>query len=757
MVFAKFGLASHSSSSSLASQDHSNHEDHPLELQINIESPPCVLYGSAMESSGALLNGLLTVSVKNDDFITATNSNSLTPINSHQRRQISSTLSSSLSYLSLSNMHHHGSGDELAASKSVSSLSGPQRTLKSLVLNTVELALIQRVHYERPFRLDSTPFNNCSSCKNKMKEFHRWTIIDKPTELVVGNHSFPFSHLIPGTLPVTTHMGLNSHTTVKYELMAVVTYRHPFRGKGESAKRVLRLSLPIPITRSVLRGADKTSLRVFPPTDLTANAVLPNVVYPKSTFSMELRIEGVCTKDRRWRMRKLNWRIEEKTRIRAYACEAHKSKLKHIEEKVRQDQECEERLKKGTKPMKRTYGAGPQVRMTVTPPHLPSLQQPDASNGHTAPNLNIQSSAAETESNEDEADNDLQDTSSAFVHPSDDAMREEILEHQQRLRQQQIAEELKQESLLYTEEVRIIADGEMKNGWKSDFSGNGSIGLVTDIDCMKLNSGVTNPVNHASTRHTSTKPNEENINVSCDIEDPSLGIYVSHQLYVEIIVAEEHIQNSAGTDDTRGQVTPASSTPVRQKNSADQRLAELSPIFAERENKPIPSSDHHTTNANGTRVVGVPTGAARVLRMQFRLTVTERSGLGISWDDEVPPAYHDISLLSPPGYVDTAFNTKLSDPASATNTSSDGTMMSSEKAEALSGSQLEVIRPPPALHHSSNSSSTLNSWIQFSDIDNVMSIQGAEPGFNSVLTPQNTRTMVIPNISEFLDTDRITQ
>ena len=44
-----------------------------------------------------------------------------------------------------------------------------------------------------------------------------------------------------------------------------------------------------------------------------------------------------------------------------------------------------------------------------------------------------------------------------------------------------------------------------------------------------------------------------------------------------------------------------------------------------------------------------PTGAARVLRMNFNITVTERSGLGISWDEEQPPLYENVPA-SPPGY-----------------------------------------------------------------------------------------------------------
>lgn len=47
-----------------------------------------------------------------------------------------------------------------------------------------------------------------------------------------------------------------------------------------------------------------------------------------------------------------------------------------------------------------------------------------------------------------------------------------------------------------------------------------------------------------------------------------------------------------------------------------------------------------------------PTGAARVLRMHFNVTVTERSGLGISWDEEQPPLYQNVPA-SPPAYGNT--------------------------------------------------------------------------------------------------------
>jgi hypothetical protein len=81
----------------------------------------------------------------------------------------------------------------------------------------------------------------------------------------------------------------------------------------------------------------------------------------------------------------------------------------------------------------------------------------------------------------------------------------------------------------------------------------------------------------------------------CDVESP-IGFLVSHSLVVEVIVAEEYVPNIK---------------------------------------KPQLST---------------PTGTARILKMSFKLMVTERGGLGISWDEEQPPIYTDVPA-SPPGYI----------------------------------------------------------------------------------------------------------
>lgn len=87
-----------------------------------------------------------------------------------------------------------------------------------------------------------------------------------------------------------------------------------------------------------------------------------------------------------------------------------------------------------------------------------------------------------------------------------------------------------------------------------------------------------------------TKPSHK---VCCDVDSQS-GLDVKHNLVIELIVAEEFVPN---------------------KN---------------------------------TNLI-TPTGAARVLRMQFALIVSERAGMGISWEEEMPPMYDDVPP-SPPGY-----------------------------------------------------------------------------------------------------------
>lgn len=701
MVFSKFGNHRKPQSllSSLNLNSQSINNEHPIELSIDIESSPCVLYGSATESSGCVLSGLLNLKVKephrllssDDDLMSVSSTSSRNP----------SKINHSIITQKLSHSSHlrHDIISPLGANNSL--LDSISYTKISLVC--VTLSLIQKVYYNHPFQPNLQEIMTCMNCKTKITELNRWDIVNKRTKIPIGIHAFPFSHLIPGSTLATSNLGSTSTTQVKYELVAVATYLPPKKiSRQKEGERLIQLTLPISITRSILRGPDRNSLRVFPPTDVTATAVLPNVVYPRSSFPLELRLEGVSSEDRRWRMRKLVWRIEEKVRVRCNACNIHKTKLKKLEQETKESEALGP--KRSVKQTKWTSEIGPQITVSVA----------------TVENTHINLSELYNEHHEDNGNQDMQNNSSLetdrdFIHPSDDAMRQEIVAHQARLRQQQIQEELKQETALFTEEIRTIASGDVKTGWKTDFDGNGKIELVTDIDCMSLNSGVSNPVNNASTSRPCIHDQQHNITVACDIEDPNLGIYVNHLLLVEIVVAEEALQYFSGHPVVK------KSTPTIQSNNSniDQRLAELSPMFATRNSTPNvlhlecieddtpvqPESKDTNKLNNMSRIIGVPTGAARVLRMQFRMVITERSGLGISWDEEVPPTYQDIKFLSPPGYTE-VLNKVSSQQQSLFNPDSlpqnSNISYSNGLTSTTNSTKVNTPTPPPIVHlHSS--------------------------------------------------------
>lgn len=750
------GNKSHSNGSdSSHAADRKSHKEHAVELSIDIESPPCVLYGAATESSGALLSGLLTLNIK-DPYATESIASSITPVNSSDgkgRNTLSSTLSTTLSHLSLSSP----TLSPVQSSTNMKIMSGYTK----VAVKSVTLTLVQKFHFHKPFLPDLHSAQTCMNCKSKTTDMKRWEIQKTVTDLSVGKHSYPFSYLIPGSVPAKSSLGLNSETQIKYELIAVATYKDPHRGKNShSNDQLLQLSMPISVTRSIPRGPDKNSLRVFPPTELTAMAVLPNVIYPKSTFPLELKLNGVSSSDRRWRMRKLGWRIEEVTRVRSNACKIHKHELKQLEKTIGKKES--EKSKKPGASIKRYGDSGPHIRVSVATAEnapLPSTGDPTAGN---APADNSNNPGDQDQ--EDEEPND-------FIHPNDDALRQEISLQQQLLREQQIEQELKNSTKLFIEETRTIARGEMKSGWKTDFDNSGQVELITDIDCMTLNSGVTNPITNVSTSNPHNDSIKQQVNVSCDIQDPTLGIYVNHILAVEIVVAEEALQYANGQPIKKSE-SPSTALNV---NNVDQRLAELSPMFANRNQargRPVDaeaitpvnskssvksngSSKGTSSPATGSRIIGVPTGAARVLRMQFRLNFTERSGLGISWDEEVPPIYQDVKLLSPPSYENVASKRSLSQ---RFNVSTDDTSTSEVSTEMTSSIPQKMTPPPLAHHHNSTSSFRALSAVQSPQLDNIISIQGNVPFHDNILTPHATRDIVrVRNVSELLETDRITQ
>ncbi|KAL8930627.1 MAG: hypothetical protein Q9208_000498 [Pyrenodesmia sp. 3 TL-2023] len=310
-------------------------------------------------------------------------------------------------------------------------------------LTSVDMACNGNTVCKKPVAKD------CPDCINKHSTLKTWRFITEPTTYAHGTHRLPFSYLLPGHLPATTHTSL-ANIDYALEAKAVTTLAD-----------TITIHHPLRVQRALQPTPEKQSVRIFPPTNLTINVIHAQIIHPIGSFLVQFRMNGVVTKEKdastRWRIRKMDWRIDEHTRNVSPACPKHAHKVGG-------------------------EGKGQQH-----------------------------------------------------------------------------------------EDVRMIGGDSIKKGWKTDFDTVGGGQIEMEFPAQ-IRPG-SNPV--------------------CDVDSPT-GLVTMHLLIIEIIIAEEHVKNSG----------------VKH---------------------------------------AVPTGAARVLRTQFKVTVTERGGLGVSWDEEIPPMYEDVPV-SPPGY-----------------------------------------------------------------------------------------------------------
>ncbi|XRM45342.1 Endocytosis regulator [Aspergillus tubingensis] len=220
-------------------------------LDVIVESPPLVCYGSPANSTGALFSGRLKISIS-----------------------------------------------ELAG---------------MVTLDTFDMRLMSRLTTKKPVSRD------CANCASRTEELTHWNFLTEPLHLKNGDHEFPFSYLFPGHLPASCNGSLGQ---VEYFLSARA---HNVNGEEYTYE------MPVHIKRAILPGNDKSSIRIFPPTNLTGRIVLPSVVHPIGTFPVQMTLSGIVDKKEdtqtRWRLRKMMWRIEEHQKIVSTACTKHAHKI----------------------------------------------------------------------------------------------------------------------------------------------------------------------------------------------------------------------------------------------------------------------------------------------------------------------------------------------------------------------------------------------------------------------------------------------
>lgn len=183
-----------------------------------------------------------------------------------------------------------------------------------IVLKEIEMVLVGSVVFKKP------AIKDCLDCSIKTNELKKWTFVTEPVRYKVGKYCFPFSYLLPGHLPTTSHSPLGN---IEYELRAHA---------NTNFKGAINYTRTLTVQRALQPFTDRTSTRIFPPTNIVTTVVLPATVHPIGEFLLQIRLSGIvkCLKEnvqQRWRVQKLSWRVEEYANIISPACPKHQHKL----------------------------------------------------------------------------------------------------------------------------------------------------------------------------------------------------------------------------------------------------------------------------------------------------------------------------------------------------------------------------------------------------------------------------------------------
>jgi arrestin-related trafficking adapter 1 len=182
-------------------------------------------------------------------------------------------------------------------------------------LETIVMWLECTTHTKKPVQ------DRCRDCQTQVTDEFEWHFLTKPKVFWAdqGMQELPFSHLIPGKLPATTHGHLGS-----------IDYSLHVRAKASDGQEI-EFRREIDFRRALLPGNDKNSVRIFPPTNLNLQVTLPSVIHPIGEFPVNCRMTGISTQrgdtQVRWALRKLIWRIEENEKMVSPACTKHANKV----------------------------------------------------------------------------------------------------------------------------------------------------------------------------------------------------------------------------------------------------------------------------------------------------------------------------------------------------------------------------------------------------------------------------------------------
>lgn len=183
-----------------------------------------------------------------------------------------------------------------------------------LTLQTFTMALQVNTTTKKPISKE------CKDCMTKIEVLKEWKFLsDSKTFLNNTDNQFPWSYLLGGRFPATTHSQLGS-----------ITYSFVVNATTVLGEKIT-MTHPLQVSRAIPTGPDKASIRIFPPTNLTGRVTMAPIVHPIGKFPVTMTLSGVVEKKEqsqtRWRLKKTMWRIEEHCKVKSTPCDKHKSKV----------------------------------------------------------------------------------------------------------------------------------------------------------------------------------------------------------------------------------------------------------------------------------------------------------------------------------------------------------------------------------------------------------------------------------------------
>ncbi|KAI1164111.1 hypothetical protein F5B18DRAFT_287621 [Nemania serpens] len=206
----------------------------------------------------------------------------------------------------------------------------PEESTGALISGQLQLGVKEEIleveSLEAKFELRVTqkkPFNgHCHDCASEGTELKSWSFLSEPTMLTQRTHEFPFSILLEGHLPATT----NNH-------LVSIEYVFTAEARRRDGGLPLKLRRTINVQRSLsVPGVPHHSIRIFPPTDITASVHYDAVVHPSAASSFTLRLDGIGKRNAAsggveyWKLKRLSWKLEEVVTTVAPACRKHAPK-----------------------------------------------------------------------------------------------------------------------------------------------------------------------------------------------------------------------------------------------------------------------------------------------------------------------------------------------------------------------------------------------------------------------------------------------